>query len=117
MRQPIIGILPPGGKFSQRIQPPMVNGEQAVLVAPGKDIRYYPPISGDDPCVFTLENGTQQVIAFSLVIVPGWIVGVANFPWRRFIIEARRQGGLQRALSAVLNRVLQLQSPSSEDDK
>ncbi len=92
----------------------MAYGEQAVLIAPGKDIRYYPPIPGDDPCTFTLENNTGQVIAFSLFIVPLWMVGAARFPWRDFVVEIRKPGGLQHVLNAIVKRFSQL--PPHDDD-
>jgi hypothetical protein len=111
MRRPIAGVIPPGGKVSHKIEPPMEYGETPVLVAPGTGVTYIPPIAGTDPCTFSLENRTGQVVAYTMVVVPVYVVRAAKFPWRQFVTELRRPGGMNRALQGLFRHFAQLPPP------
>jgi len=89
----------------------MQPGETTVLVAPGTGMTFIPPIPGTDPCVFSLENRNPQVVAYSLIVVPRYLVRAASFPWRRFYEEARKPGGVQRAFQAALRHFTRLSLP------
>ncbi|UCC74960.1 MAG: hypothetical protein JSV86_10540 [Gemmatimonadota bacterium] len=92
----------------------MQPGETVVMVAPGHGITYVPPIPGTDPCTFSLENHNPQVVAYSMIVVPRYVVRAATFPWRQFYAEIRKPGGVQRVFQGVFQHFARLQAPEDE---
>jgi hypothetical protein len=50
-----------------------------------------------------------------MVVVPRYVVRAATFPWRQFVAEVKKPGGVTRAIQGVFNHFAQAQLPPTDE--
>jgi hypothetical protein len=100
-RKPIFGILPPKGKVTVAVDPPVEAKHQPVgLTAHAGDISLRDMTAKS----VTVVNLTDRIVPYCVLIVPSGYVHAATVPWGRVladVADAVKQTGLPQLLGQI----------------